>query len=53
MLPGGDNRRSISDRYVRLLPPLDHTVSPPRPPTADDCVTYTFYLDKSDQPGCR
>jgi mono/diheme cytochrome c family protein len=39
--------------YVRLLPPLDRTVPLPRPPATDDCDTYTFYLDKSDQPGCR
>jgi mono/diheme cytochrome c family protein len=39
--------------YVRLLPPIDRAVPLPRPPAADDCETYTFYLDKSDQPGCR
>ena len=39
--------------YVRLLPPLDRTVPLPRPPATDDCDTYIFYLDKSDQPGCR
>jgi mono/diheme cytochrome c family protein len=39
--------------YVRLLPPINRTVPAPRPPAADDCETYTFYLDKSDQPGCR
>ena len=39
--------------YVRLLPPVNRIVPPPRPPAADDCETYTFYLDKSDQPGCR
>jgi mono/diheme cytochrome c family protein len=39
--------------YVRLLPPVEHVVPLPRAPAADDCETYTFYLQKSDQPGCR
>jgi cytochrome c553 len=39
--------------YVRLLPPVDRAVPLPRPPTAGDCETYTYYLEKSDQPGCR
>jgi hypothetical protein len=39
--------------YVRLLPPVNRAVPLPRPSAADDCETYTFYLEKSDQPGCR
>ena len=39
--------------YMRLLPPVNRIVPVPRPPAADDCKTYTFYLYKSDQPGCR
>jgi mono/diheme cytochrome c family protein len=39
--------------YVRLLPPVNRTVPLPRLPAADDCETYTFYLEKSDQPGCH
>jgi mono/diheme cytochrome c family protein len=39
--------------YVRLLPPVADVVPPPRPPAADDCEIYTFYLEKSHQPGCR
>jgi hypothetical protein len=39
--------------YLRVLPPISLTVPLPRPPAADDCETYTFYLDRSDQPGCR
>jgi len=39
--------------YVRLLPPVNRAVPLPRPPAADDCETYTYYLEKSDQPGCR
>ena len=39
--------------YVRVLPPVNRTVLIPRPPAANDCETYTFYLEKSNQPGCR
>jgi mono/diheme cytochrome c family protein len=39
--------------YVKLLPPVDRIVPDPRPPAANDCELYTFYLEKSDQPGCR
>ena len=39
--------------YVRLLPPVNRTVPIPRLPAANDCETYTFYLERSDQPGCR
>jgi mono/diheme cytochrome c family protein len=47
-----EDLRAIID-YLRLLPPVNRIVPLPRPPAADDCETYTFYLDKSDQPGCR
>jgi mono/diheme cytochrome c family protein len=39
--------------YVKLLPPVDRIVPNPRPPAANDCELYTFYLEKSDQLGCR
>ena len=39
--------------YVRVLPPINRVVPPARPPAVDDCDTYTLYLDKSDQAGCR
>jgi hypothetical protein len=39
--------------YVKLLPPVNRAVPNPRPPAANDCELYTFYLEKSDQPGCR
>jgi hypothetical protein len=39
--------------YVRLLPPINRAVPPPRASAADDCDTYTFYLDRSDQAGCH
>jgi len=39
--------------YLRLLPSVNRNVPPARPPAADDCETYTFYLDRTDQPGCH
>jgi hypothetical protein len=39
--------------YVRLLPLVNRAVPIPRPLAADDCKTYTFYLQKSDQSGCH
>jgi hypothetical protein len=28
-------------------------VPPPRPPAADDCDIYTFYVRGGPEPGCR
>jgi mono/diheme cytochrome c family protein len=39
--------------YLRLLPPISRTVPPPRLPADDDCDIYSFYLEKSDRPGCH
>jgi mono/diheme cytochrome c family protein len=39
--------------YVRLLSPINRAVPLPRAPAADDCETYTFYLDRSDRAGCH
>jgi mono/diheme cytochrome c family protein len=39
--------------YVRLLPPINRAVPLPRASAADDCETYTFYLDRSDRAGCH
>ncbi len=39
--------------YVRLLPPVNRLVPPARPPAANDCDIYTFYIEKSDQDGCH
>ena len=39
--------------YVRLLPAIDHAIPPTRPPSADDCETYTFWISDSDVPGCH
>jgi mono/diheme cytochrome c family protein len=47
-----DDLRAII-AYVRLLAPVDRVVPHPRSPAPDDCETYTFYLEQSDQPGCR
>ena len=35
------------------LPPINRAVPLPRASAADDCETYTFYLDRSDQAGCH
>ena len=39
--------------YLRLLPPIDHAIPPTRPPAADDCEIYTFWVSSSHVPGCR
>jgi mono/diheme cytochrome c family protein len=38
--------------FLRALPPVRRAVPPPRPPSADDCETYTFWIAESTQPGC-
>jgi mono/diheme cytochrome c family protein len=39
--------------YLRLLPPVHRVVAPPRPPAADDCRVYTFWIASSSEPGCK
>ncbi len=40
--------------YLRELPPVAFRVNDPRPPSADDCGTYSLYLLPLNQPpGCR
>jgi len=39
--------------FLRALPPLHRAVPTPRPPAADDCEVYTFWVDRSTTPGCR
>ena len=39
--------------YLRLLPPVHRAVAPPRPPAADDCRVYTFWIAASSEPGCK
>jgi mono/diheme cytochrome c family protein len=38
--------------YLRTLPPVTRDIPPARPPAADDCVVYTFWLTNSTTPGC-
>lgn len=39
--------------YLRVLPPVRRVVPPPRPPSADDCPEYTFFLAATNGPGCE
>ncbi len=39
--------------YLRALPPVKRQVPAARPPAADDCKTYTFWLRASAAAGCR
>jgi mono/diheme cytochrome c family protein len=39
--------------YLRMLPPVTRQIPPARPPAADDCAVYTFWVAKSTEPGCR
>jgi mono/diheme cytochrome c family protein len=39
--------------YLRTLPPMHRVVPPPRPPAADDCRVYTFWIASSREPGCK
>jgi mono/diheme cytochrome c family protein len=39
--------------YLRGLPAVRRTIPAPRPPAADDCEVYTFWVDRSTAPGCR
>ena len=39
--------------YLRMLPPVTRQIPPARPPAADDCAVYTFWVAKSTVPGCR
>ena len=39
--------------YLRLLPPVVNQIAPARPPAADDCAVYTFFVAESRVPGCR
>ena len=39
--------------FLRALPPVRRAVPPPRPPSAADCETYTFWIAASTEPGCR
>jgi mono/diheme cytochrome c family protein len=39
--------------YVQLLPPIERAIAPARPPAADDCDVYTFWVSDSAVPGCH
>src|SRR5262245_24693225 len=39
--------------FLRVLPPVRRAIPPPRPPDADDCEVYTFWVAASGTPGCR
>jgi mono/diheme cytochrome c family protein len=39
--------------YLRTLPPVPKVVPSARPPAADDCETYSFFLRGGPEPGCR
>jgi mono/diheme cytochrome c family protein len=39
--------------YLRAMPPVVRRIPPARPPAADDCATYTFWLGPSREAGCR
>lgn len=39
--------------YLRAIPPVPRAVPDDRPPAADDCTIYTFWLAPTDKPGCR
>jgi len=39
--------------FLRALPPLHRAIPTPRPPAADDCEVYTFWVDRSTTAGCR
>jgi mono/diheme cytochrome c family protein len=38
--------------YLRVLPAVQRRVPAPRPPAADDCAVYTFWIAPSREPGC-
>jgi mono/diheme cytochrome c family protein len=39
--------------YLRAMPPMRRMIPATRPPAADDCEVYTFWVDASSAPGCR
>ena len=38
--------------YLRLLPPVRRAIPATRPPAADDCAVYSFWIAKSSTLGC-
>lgn len=39
--------------YLRKLPAVRNPVPPVRPPAADDCAIYTFWVTPATTPGCK
>jgi mono/diheme cytochrome c family protein len=39
--------------YLHTLPPVRRDIPPARPPAADDCLVYPFWVAESMRPGCR
>ena len=39
--------------YLHTLPAVQQEIPPNRPPAADDCIVYTFWITQSVGPGCR
>ena len=39
--------------YLRAMPPVRRAISAARPPTPDDCTTYTFWVAPTTTAGCR
>ena len=39
--------------YLRAMPPVRRAIPPARPPSPDDCATYTFWVARSATPGCQ
>ncbi len=39
--------------YLRMLPPVKNKIFADRPPGADDCGVYTFWITENNSAGCR
>jgi mono/diheme cytochrome c family protein len=39
--------------YLRVLPPIRRAIPATRPPAADDCAVYSFWIATSAVPGCH
>ncbi len=39
--------------YLRTLPPVKKKIPESRPPSSDDCQTYTFWITESEEYGCN
>jgi hypothetical protein len=39
--------------YLHAMPAVRKAIPPARPPSPDDCATYTFWVATSTARGCR